>query len=145
MEEFELVIFAWAVRMGFTDWKPIVEWKAKNTIGRTDGKSGWVRAICTPYRQNLRPAKTAPWCATWKDSWDLTNSRYHFTFTDPNVLAITGNDISYPSYTEGALAAAKSVGVTAAAASHEWIHGQVETLINGSTGRSRARKWCISG
>jgi len=145
MEEFELVIFAWAVRMGFADWKPIVEWKAKNTIGRTDGKSGWVRAISTPYRQNLRPAKTAPWCATWKDSWDLTNSRYHFTFTDPNVLAITGNDISYPSYTEGALAAAKSVGVTAAAASHEWIHGQVETLINGSTGRSRARKWCISG
>jgi len=145
MEEFSAFIICWVVQLGFEDWRPIAEWKIKNTIARTDGKSGWVRAISTPYRENLRPAKTEPWCASWKDSWDLTNARYNFTYTDPNVLAIGGNDISYPTYTEGALAIAKSIGIAAAEPSHTWIHDQVNKLIATTTQRYRARKWCISG
>lgn len=143
MEEFELTIFAWLVRMGFEDWKPIVEWKAKNTIGRTNGTSGWVRAVSTPYRQLLKTAKADPFFTNWKDSWDLTQQRYNLTYTDPNKLAITGNDISYPTYTEGALAAAKGAGVADASAPHDWAHAEVNRLIDESSARSRARKWCI--
>ena len=144
MEEFSSFVISWVVELGFEDWRPIAEWKVKNTIARTDGKSGWVRAISTPYRQNLRSAKTAPWCASWKESFDLTNSRYHFTYTDPNVLAITGNDISYPTYTEGALAIAKSIGIAAANDPHTWVHDQVNKLIAATPQRYRAFKWCIS-
>src|SRR5207342_1641828 len=102
MEEFELTIFAWLVRMGFDDWKPIAEWKAKNTIGRTNGTSGWQRSVSTPYRQLLKAAKADPFFDNWTDSWELTKTRYNFTNTDQDHLNTTGNDISYPTYTEGA-------------------------------------------
>jgi len=141
MEEFELTIFAWLVRMGFEDWKPIVEWKAKNTIGRTNGTSGWIRAITTPYRQLLKETKASPFFTNWTDSWNLTKQRYNLTYADPNKLAITGNDISYPTYTEGALATAKGAGVNVP--SYDWMHSEVDRLINESSGRYRARKWCI--
>lgn len=144
MEEFELFIFAWIVRMGFEDWKPIVEWKAKNTIGRTNGTSGWIRAISTPYRQLLKAAKADPFFGNWIDSWNLTQQRYNLTYTDPNTLPSGGDDISYPSYTEGALASARSIGIADANAPHDWIHSEVERLIDESPNRYRARKWCVA-
>jgi len=144
MSEFEAFVICWVVQMGFEDWRPIAEWKIRNTIARTDGTSGWIRAVSTPYRQILRPAKDQPWCADWAASWALTQQRYGLTYADPDVLAISGNDISYPTYSEGALAIAKAIGITAAEPSHTWIHDQVNTLIAASAGRFRARKWCIA-
>ena len=144
MSEFEAFIICWVVQLGFEDWRPIAEWKIQNTIARTDGQSGWIRAVSTPYRQILRPARDQPWCADWDASWKLTQTRYNLTYTDPNVLAITGNDISYPTYSEGALAIANAIGITATGSPHAWIHEQVNTLIAASTGRFRARKWCIA-
>jgi len=143
MEEFELTIFAWLVRMGFDDWKPIAEWKVKNTIGRTNGTSGWQRSVSTPYRQLLKATEADPFFDNWTDSWELTKQRYNFTNTDQDHLNTTGNDISYPTYTEGALACARSIGITDANDPHDWIHTEVERLIDETTQRYRARKWCI--
>lgn len=144
MEEFSLFILCWVVQLGFTDWRPIAEWKVKNTVERTNGQSGWIRAVSTPYRENLRPARDQPWCADRAASWALTEERYGLTYSDPDTLPASGNDISYPTYTEGALAIAKAIGIAAAEPSHTWIHDQVDTLIAGSTGRFRARKWCVA-
>jgi len=143
MEEFELTIFAWIVRMGFEDWKPIVEWKAKNTIGRTNGTSGWSRSVSTPYRQLLKATKADPLFDNWNDSWNLTKERYNFQNIEQDHLNTTGNDITYPTYTEGALAACKGIGIDAAGASYDWMKTEVDRLISATTARSRARKWCI--
>ena len=46
-EEFQAFIYGWLVQMGHGDWEPIFRWKIGSTTGRTDGKSGWIRAHCT--------------------------------------------------------------------------------------------------
>ena len=50
-EEFQAFIFGWLVQMGHADWEPIFRWKIGSTIARTDGRSGWIRAYCTPNHQ----------------------------------------------------------------------------------------------
>ena len=40
-----LILVAWVVQMGFTDWRPIFEWKIANTIARTNGTSGWLMLL----------------------------------------------------------------------------------------------------
>lgn len=143
MEEFEAFVLGWVVQMGFEDWRPIFEWKILNTIARTNGTSGWIRAWCTPYRQIMRASRTDPWLPDWAASWALTQQRYPtMTYTDPNALPDAGNDISYPGYTLGVLAMADRLGVAAAAAPHAWMAGQIRGLL--TTQRRMARKWCVS-
>lgn len=144
MEEFEAFVICWIVMLGFDDWRPIAEWKIQNTIARTSGTSGWCRAYSTPYREILRPAADQPWCADWAASWALTAERYGFVVSDPDTIPAGGNDITYPTYTEAALAMAMQLEIADACDPHAWIHGQVDNLIAGSSGRFRARRWCVA-
>lgn len=142
MEEFEAFILSWVVRIGFADWRPIFDWKIQNTIARTNGTSGWVRAISTPYRQILRASRADPWLPDWASSWALTSQRYGWVVGDPNVLPISGDDISYPSYSRGVLAAAQGMSVPGAADCYSWLDGQLRTAL--TTRRYIARKWAIA-
>ena len=48
-EEFLAQALGFAVLVGFSDWLAAYKWKLGSTIARTNGKSGWPRAFCTPY------------------------------------------------------------------------------------------------
>jgi hypothetical protein len=52
-DDFLVFVFGFAVLTGRADWEPIYRWKMKSTLARTDGKSGWPRAYCSPYYLNL--------------------------------------------------------------------------------------------
>lgn len=142
MEDFEAFILGWVVQMGFEDWRPVFEWKIPNTIGRTNGTSGWVRAWPTAYRQLLRPSRTGAWLSDWTATWALTQQRYGLRYVNPNTLAISGNDVSYHSITRSVLAIAERIGVAEAKAPHDWIGNQIRGLLTSQ--RWVARKWCVS-
>lgn len=143
MEEFEAFILGWVVMMGHADWRPILEWKIKNTIARTNGTSGWVRAWCTTYRLVLRTTRADPWAADWAAAWALNVQKQPvLKYTDPNALVIGSNDISYPGYTLAALAMAARLGIAEAVQPHAWIAGEIRKSLNSQ--RRMARRWCVS-
>jgi hypothetical protein len=71
MEDYEAAVLGHVVQMGHADWQPILEWKLANTVARTNGTSGWMRARTTPYTMPLRETEDAPYAADWPAVWDL--------------------------------------------------------------------------
>ncbi len=51
--EFEVVVYAMCVQLGFTEWAPQLEWAVVSTIARTNGTS-WPRCTPAPYFTQLR-------------------------------------------------------------------------------------------
>lgn len=107
-EEFLACVLAWMVTMGFDEWRPAFQWKIASTIARTDGKSGWQRSHATPYRLVIRRAKSAPYTRNWSEAWQLTSTLAAWPPSDADE--IQGNDLTYYTYTRGALAMAVRLG-----------------------------------
>jgi hypothetical protein len=132
-DEFEAFILGWLVLMGHSDWAPIHRWKIGSSIARTDGKSGWNRGNCTPYRMALRAHEDAPWARSWAEAWDLNVTLQHWQVPDPDHLELVkAGQITYPSYTRGALALAARLGVAEAKPCFEWIDQEIRSHLHGN-------------
>jgi hypothetical protein len=140
MEDYEAAVLGHVVQIGFVDWMPILEWKLVNSIARTNGTSGWIRAKPTPYNVALRATDKSPYAQSWQELWDLnvTMQPAIGIYEDPDTMP-AGDSLVYASYTMSALALAASVGVEGAADCHEWLRGQLVANSDGETYSDR--KW----
>jgi len=123
-EDFLASVLGWVVLMGFESWRPIFMWKIGNTLARTNGKSGWPRSRCSPYRLILRPAAGAPTFKTWAEAWAETSRLWRWTDDDPDTIATT-DDYTYHTYTRGALVFAEHLGVAEAGPILAWLNNQL--------------------
>ena len=144
MEDYEAVVLGHVVAIGYADWRSILEWKLVNSIARTNGTSGWIRAKPTPYNVALRATATAPYATNWQELWDLnvTMQPGIAVYDDPDVMP-AGDSLVYASYTMSALALAASVGAEGAADCYTWLRGQLAANSDAKTYIDR--KWSISG
>lgn len=133
-DEFLATVLGWIVSMGFSEWRPVFTWSIGGTIARTSAARGWVRAYATPYRMILRPSKTAAVVTGWTPAWQLTQSVTQKKVTDPNVWAEA--DMTYLTYTRGALVYAAKLNVAEAAANLAWATAQLK-----AKGWNTAAKW----
>jgi hypothetical protein len=144
MEDYEAAVLGHVVMLGHDDWRPILEWKMANTIARTDGKSGWVRARTTPYTLMLRAAEDAPYVEDWAAAWELNAATQPGMgdVDDPDTIPADAS-LTYASYTLSALALAAALDIAGAADCHAWLYGQIAT--NSDDNVFVDRKWTISG
>jgi hypothetical protein len=142
-EEFQAFIFGWLVQMGHVDWEAVFRWKLGSTTARTDGKSGWIRAVPTLYRQLVREHRNSPWVQSWGESWQMNQTRQDLHYADPNRLEFNkGGDIVYPSYTRAALAMGARLGVAEAKPCFEWLDPEIRRHLTG--GVRLDYKWSVS-
>jgi len=144
MEDFLSAVLGWIVCAGHEDWRPIMNWKAKDIMARTNGISGWVRAVPTLYTMVIRGTSSGPYADDWLEAWQL-NEQFQSTkvkYTDANAFPTT-LDLTYPSYIMGALALLSAAGAPGADDSYAWILEQMQknTVINSKYPR---RKWAIA-
>ena len=130
-DELLAATIGWVVFMGFADWRPAFAWSIGGTIARTSQHMGWVRAHATPYRIILRASKTAPVATSWAQAWELTKSIAKKTYTDANTWV--DGDMTYLTYTRGALVYASKLGMTEANEPLAWATAQL-----------KARKWNVA-
>ncbi|MGE4063798.1 MAG: hypothetical protein AB7E79_10575 [Rhodospirillaceae bacterium] len=117
-DEFLAAVLGWVIYMGFSDWRPAFNWAIGGTIARSSQTRGWVRAFATPYRMILRETKTAPIASNWAQAWELTRRLTQKTVADPNTWA--ESDMTYLTYTRGALVYADLLGVPEAKEALAW-------------------------
>ena len=142
-EDFLTCVLGWVVAMGHSDWLPILEWKAQDTKARTGGTSGWVRAVPTMYQTMVREGPSGPSVTSWADAWEVNERCLGSVcaYEDPDTLS-AGANMTYASYTLGAVAMATQAGVDGAGASYEWL---VEQMQAGATvSRYPRRKWAMA-
>jgi hypothetical protein len=130
-DEFLATILGWVIYMGFSEWRPAFQWVVRSTIERTSGGSGWVRAHATPYRVILRASKNAPIAQSWAEAWELTKSIAGKTVADSDTWA--DDDMTYLTYTRGALVYATKLGMVEAAEPLAWATKQL-----------KSRKWNVA-
>jgi hypothetical protein len=143
MEDYEAAVLGHVVAIGFADWRPILEWKIVNSIARTNGTSGWVRAKPCPYNVALRPTEGSPYVTSWQENWDLNLQMQPGigVYADPDVMP-AGDSLVYASYTMSALALSAALGVEGATECYEWLRGQ---LVTNSTSKTYSdRKWSFA-
>jgi hypothetical protein len=138
MEDFEAAALGWAVLLGHRDWMPILAWKMKCTIARTNGTSGWNRSTPVAYWMGIRASKDLPYLS-WAECWALNVKLGVVKESDPAHLS---TDPTYPSYALGALAIASAVGVPGAKPCYDWLRGEIAAQT--SRGRPIRRKWSIA-
>jgi hypothetical protein len=144
MEDYEGAVLCHVVMIGHDDWREILEWKLANTVDRTNGTSGWVRARTTIYTLVLRKTATSPYVVDWEGAWDLNVEMQPPEFSDipdPDKIP-AGASLTYASYTMSSLAMAATLGVEGAAECHEWLRGQL--LANSTSSNRVDRKWTIA-
>jgi hypothetical protein len=143
MEDYEAAVLGHVVAIGYADWMPILEWKIVNSIARTDGTSGWVRAKPCPYNVALRPNAVAPYVTSWQENWDLNLQMQPGIgiYEDPDTMP-AGDSLVYASYTLSALALAASVGVDGATDCYTWLRGQLAA--NSDANTYSDRKWSFA-
>jgi hypothetical protein len=142
-DEFEAFILGWLVLMGHADWAPIHRWKVGSCVARTDGKSGWNRGNCTPYRMALRAHENSPWARSWAEAWDLNVTLQSWPVPNPNHLdLVKAGQFTYPSYTRGALAMANRLGILEAKPCFEWIDQEIRSQLHG--GFALDYKWSVA-
>ncbi len=122
-DEFVAAVLGWVVTMGFTEWRTAFDWKIGSTVARTNGSSGWVRAAATPYRTILRATAKSPFASDWAGAWQLTKSVAHVTVNDADTWA--DSDMTYLTYTRGALVYAAQRGTPGASAGLAWATQQL--------------------
>jgi hypothetical protein len=142
MEDYEAAVLGHVVAIGYGDWLPILEWKLANSIARTNGTSGWVRAKPTPYNVALRATDKSPYVQSWQESWDLnvTMQPDIAEFDDPDIIP-AGDSLVYASYTMSALAIAAALGIEGATDCYEWLRSQL--VANSDTKTYVDRKWSM--
>lgn len=122
-DEFVAAVLGWVVSMGFTGWRTAFDWKIGSTISRTSGNTGWPRAQATPYRSILRSTSTAPFATTWLEAWTITKAVTQAVVTDTNTWY--PQDMTYLTYTRGALVYASRMGTPAAGDGLTWATAQL--------------------
>jgi hypothetical protein len=143
MEDYLTSVLAHVVQLGHEDWRPILEWKALDVMSRTNGTSGWVRAVPTLYTLVVKASSDAPYADHWGVAWDLNE---HFQpeavdCNDPDVMP-ERVDLTYPSYALGALALAARAGVPQAQACYDWLLQQMQANTDGNS--YCRRKWAMA-
>ncbi len=118
-EEFLACVLAWVCRMGFDRWRAVYDWSIASTIARTNGKSGWVRAQSTPYDFYYKADATAPVARSWSEAWAVHSKLAKPEVRDVNTLVDL--DLTYATYTRGALAFATYFDTPEADACYRWI------------------------
>jgi len=141
MEDMEAAVLAWVVKMGHTDWIPILAWKLWFTIARTNGTSGWNRTYPVPYNMALRASPTAPYVNTIPDAWSLNVQMQPALATADNTHLPVGVDLTYPSYMQAALAMAIPY-VPEAQACRDWLLAEIKANTNAS--HFMEYKWSIA-
>lgn len=139
-EDMQAFIFGWLVQMGHRDWMPLFRWKLGSTLARTDGKSGWDRAMCTPYGMKLRESPTSPFAQSWAEAWRLNVADLKWQSSYPDHWH--RGDLSYFSYTRGALAIAHQLGVVEAAPNLAWVESEWQRILG--RGTYIRHKWAIA-
>jgi len=124
-DEFIVVILGWVISMGFPEWQRVFDWKIGSTVARTNPASGWVRAQATPYRLILRETNTSPYVEDWRGAWALTQRIGQLTYADPNTWV--PSDMTYLSYTRGALVYIDKLKAWNVSESLTWATGQLNT------------------
>jgi hypothetical protein len=140
-EDLEAAVLGWIVLQGHQDWMPILIWKMKCTIARTNGTSGWHRSSPVPYQIALRASKDSRYADDWSACWALNMSLQVVKDNDPNQL-LAGTNLTYPSYTLGALAIASAVGMAGARPCYDWLRSEITTRMSRSN--YIGRKWSIA-
>lgn len=144
MEDYEAAVLCHVVMIGHADWQQIMKWKLANTVARTNGTSGWVRAQTTIYTMVLRETDKSPYAPSWQAVWDLNVKMQppeFSNFLDPNAIP-AGASLTYASYTMSALAMAALLGVEGATDCFIWLTDQIKT---NSTGNIYIdRKWSMT-
>jgi hypothetical protein len=143
MEDYLTSVLAHVVQLGHEDWRPILEWKSLDVMSRTNGTSGWVRAVPTLYTLVVKASSDAPYADHWGVAWDLNE---HFQpeavdCNDPDVMP-ERVDLTYPSYALGALALASQAGVPQAKACYDWLLQQMQRNTDGNS--YCRRKWAMA-
>ncbi len=133
-DEFVATVLGWMVAMGFSDWRASFDWIIGGTVARTSQTSGWIRAHATPYRLILRATKTSPLATSWIEAWPLQQSIGKLTYTDPDKWGT--NDLTYLTYTRGALVYAVKFGTPGASENLTWATNQLK-----SRGWNTSPKW----
>lgn len=129
---FQGAAFEQVVRLGFSEWTAIADWKSGIAIGFLGGKSGWNRNTGTPYRVKLRPTDKSPWAESFAEAWALNKPM----LGDPQTY--TPGDTTYDVYARGYLAMLRLRGVAGAAEALAWLDGALA-----SRGVSAAHKWSL--
>ena len=143
MEDYESVVLGHVVQIGYADWLPILEWKLVNSLARTNGTSGWIRAKPCPYNVALRPSASAPCVTSWQESWDLNLQMQPGigVYDDPDTMP-AGDSLVYASYTLSALALSAALGVEGATECYTWLRGQL--VANSDANTYSDRKWSFA-
>ena len=144
-EDFLTATLGWIVGMGglAEDWRPVLEWKALDLMARTNGTSGWVRAVPSPYEVAIRSERGAEVVPHWAAAWDLNEGMQPdaCVHDDPDTLPV-GTNLTYPSYALGALALAARAGVPQAQACYDWLLSEMQRNTNASC--YCRRKWAMA-
>jgi hypothetical protein len=142
MEDMEGTVLAYVVMLGHEDWRPILEWKMYNTISRTNGTSGWVRAKPAPYDLVLRLSDKSPYAATWAECWDFNLQLQPTIGVYPDEDTIPPEDgMTYSSYCMSSLAIAAQLEIVGAEDCYTWLSGQIRN--NSKSGHYIDRKWTM--
>lgn len=113
-EDYFASVLGLGVWMGYTEWQPVLAWKIKSTIARTDGTSGWPRAHPTHYYANLQDARTWAELAVVNKLDPSDNDSL-----DPKT------DGNYAAFARAALALAVANDVKEASEPYQWLDGEI--------------------
>ncbi|MDB5368158.1 MAG: hypothetical protein JWM77_4085 [Rhodospirillales bacterium] len=133
-EDFQLLALGWLALLDRDGWLPIFRWKAGQTIARTNGRSGWNRAVATPGTLMLRANKDAPWCANWAEAWALNQRVQNLPPPSDEWVGL----LTPLTFTRAALAMAMQLGVDEARASYAWADDQ---LLGKLAGQRKKMPW----
>lgn len=122
-DDFVSTILGWVVAMGFTEWRGAFDWSVGSAIARTNRNSGWIRAQATPYRLIVRATATSPFADDWAGAWVLAQTVNKLTYVDRDTWV--PNDMTYLTYTRGALVFANKLNAWDVTESLSWATGQL--------------------
>lgn len=136
-DDYQVNVFAWAMRLGHADFKPVFDWKIQSNIARSNGRNGW-RPYCVPYEAVVRNPPGGPYARSWAEAWEWTRPMYakRWSMTDPDRWA--NPDATYLQYMRAALAQARHLGVPEADACYAWADGEIKRV-----GRAVDWRWAI--
>ncbi len=114
-EDYLATVLGLGVWMGNEEWRPVLNWKVRSTIARTDGKSGWPRSHPIFYYPDLKTTAGVE-ATSWKQLAELNklspNNREELDEKlDPNYLA----------FARGALMMANIAGNNDANDPYKWL------------------------
>ncbi len=137
-DDYQVNVFAWAVRLGFDGFRPVFAWKIASNIARSNGRNGW-RPYCVPYEAVLRNPPGGPYARSWAEAWEWSRPLYakRWPMTDPNHWA--NPDATYLQYMRAALAQARRLGVPEADACYAWADGELRRV-----GRPVDWRWAVA-